>query len=302
MSIQQALVTTYSLCGLTTLIDKYQVGEAGGDIWQYNGTTFAFDASLKTRRSDAIDRSGLSVLYNEGQTISFVYNATGSTHTINASAFSAGSWRCIAHYPGTTYQLLAMRSDRVDGHYLVDLFAISSGAVVKTGTYALNGFDLINPSGMAWVGNATANGGLIYVTDSGQRDHQVQKYVPGVAFTPITDVGRIAYSKTINAPIRAVDPASIEATCIDTIGIGNPTGTGTPGFSRTRSRDGDEVCVDLPFDSDETKELFSGFLPINKIPKGISGRQISVRLRISHNRICSIGSMFVDASGPQARN
>lgn len=275
--------------------DKLQVGERGGNIWSYDGTTYVYDTYLASRQGDTIDQSGGSILYNNGRTIRFVYNAGGSTDTIT------GNWRCIAHYPGTTYMLLAMQKNKVDGQYLVDMYARVSGNTVKTGTYRLAGFNLINPTGIAWSGNATSDGGRIYITDSGQRDHQIQKYTPTGAFTTITETGRISYSKTINSPVEIVKPATAEATCIDKVSVVNPTGK--PGYSKVRKVEGGEVCVDLPFEETEgNKNLFSGFLPINKIPKGLSGKQISVRIRVTHNRICSIGSMFIEASGPQVRN
>ena len=280
--------------------NTYQIGEFSGDLWNYdNGFLFQ---NVGTSKRGAIDKSGNSILYNDGNTIDFVYNSRGEIFNIVSSDYQTTGWRCIASYPSASpsFQLLALRKERVDGKYIVDLFRSSGGGILLIRSYTLDGFELISPTGIVWGG--TDHVPLIYVCDSGQRDHQIIKYNHGgQAFVPDTEMGSLTFEKVIPSPSARAEPATLDATCIDRVGVIDPIGR--PAFASTIRREGDEVCVNLPLEGSESqKELFSGFLPINTTSKPISGKQLSLRIRITHNRYLDIGTVFVEASGPQVRN
>ena len=273
--------------------NRFEVGEFLNTVWQYNRQRFSFD-STTTIRKGTKDKSGKSILYNDrgNDTIEFFYNNAGDS----AALTSATGWRAISV---NNFKLIALRNPLEDNKFIVDVYGLVGGSVEKIRSYELDGFELINPTGIAWTGVDR-----IYVVDAGQRDNQIIKYTnDGNALTSSETLGSLGYRKTIQNPTDAVPRTEMQAACIERTAIVNPTGTAQAGFTQTVTRMGDEVCVNLPLSGTEAqKELYSGFLPINDIPKGISGKQLSLRIRITHNRYLDIGTVFMEASGPQVRN
>ena len=273
---------------------KFEVGEFSNDVWLYKSDgSFGFE-SVSSSALGTKDASGSSILYNPGggDIINFVYNTAHDSIDLTSTT----GWISISV---NNFKLAALKTPTESNSLIVEIYDLVGGTVEKIREYELSGFDLINPTGIVWVG--TDN---IYICDSGQRDNQIIKFNNGGnAFQAGTTQGTLQYVKTIISPIPLTQPTTMEATCIERTAIISQPGTAEAGFVSSIRYEGDEICVNLPLSGTESqKDLYSGFLPISDIPKGISGKQLSLRIRITHNRYLDIGTVFMEASGPQVRN
>ena len=242
-----------------------EVGEFRAGIWRYEEDTFVFNA-FKNSRDFQSDRSHNSSLYNKGRTIQFMY-----TPTFNASALrtisEGGPWRAITSKLSTSnrHELLAYNSDG-----MIDWFRWTGTSVEKARTLPLKGFNLQYVTGIEWIGNN------LYVCDSGQRDNQIQKF--SISTTDIQFV------KTINNPVRA-DSLTLAQLCR---------------VIEQQTTTTEEVCTKIPGGSrNVSSDWYSGILPIDELPVGISGRNLSLRIKINHNQYLDIGTLFLESSRPR---
>ena len=242
-----------------------EVGEFRSGVWRYEEDTFVFNA-FKNSRDFQSDRSHNSSLYNKGRTIQFMY-----TPTFNASALrtisGGGPWRAITSKLSTSnrHELLAYNSDG-----MIDWFRWTGTSVEKARTLPLKGFNLQYVTGIEWIGNN------LYVCDSGQRDNQIQKF--SISTTDIQFV------KTINNPVRA-DSLTLAQLCR---------------VIEQQTTTTEEVCTKIPGGSrNVSSDWYSGILPIDELPVGISGRNLSLRIKINHNQYLDIGTLFLESSRPR---
>ena len=242
-----------------------EVGEFRSGIWRYEEDTFVFNA-FKNSRDFQSDRSHNSSLYNKGRTIQFMY-----TPTFNASALrtigEGGPWRAITSKLSTSnrHELLAYNSDG-----MIDWFRWTGTSVEKARTLPLKGFNLQYVTGIEWIGNN------LYICDSGQRDNQIQKF--SISTTDIQFV------KTINNPVRA-DSLTLAQLCR---------------VIEQQTTTTEEVCTKIPGGSrNVSSDWYSGILPIDELPVGISGRNLSLRIKINHNQYLDIGTLFLESSRPR---
>ena len=245
-----------------------EVGEFRSGLWRYEQDTFVFN-SFKNTRDYQIDRSHNSTLYDKGNKIQYMY-----TPTFNASALqtieSGGPWRAITSKLSTSnrHELLAYNSNGE-----IDWYRWTGTAVEKARTLPLKGFSLQNVTGIEWIGNS------LYVCDSGQYQGQIQKY--SISTTDIQ------FIKTILAPIRSPIARLDNITCTITPGRpGTPGTPGTPGIPGQPQQTTSDV-------------FYSGIYPIDEVGEFLSGKNYSLRVRISHSRYLDIGSLFFEASGPK---
>ena len=242
-----------------------EVGEFRSGVWRYFENTFKFNA-FKNSRDYQSDRSHNSTLYSKGSKIQYMY-----TPTFNASALrtiDGGPWKAITSKLSTSnrHELLAMLDDNS-----IEWYRWTGTSVEKARTLTPTGFDLINPTGLEWTGNN------LYICDSGQKDDQIQKY--SVSTTAITWV------KTIVNPSRQ-DGLSLSARCR---------------VIEDRQTVTEEECIDVPGPTPSSDKWYSGILPIDEISPGISGRNISLKIKIDHNQYLDIGTVFLEGSRPRPR-
>ena len=242
-----------------------EVGEFRSGIWKYEEDSFKFSVYKNTRDYQS-DRSHNSTLYNKGLNIQYMY-----TPTFNASALrtiQGGPWKAITSKLSTSnrHELLALTEDNT-----IEWFRWTGTSVEKARTLTPTGFDLVDPTGIEWIGNT------LYICDSGYKNDQIQKY--SISTTAIT------WTKTIVNPVRQED-LSLGVRCR---------------VIEDRQIITEEECIDIPGPTPSSDKWYSGILPIDELSPGLSGRNLSLKIKIDHNQYLDIGTIFLEGSRPRPR-